>query len=89
MKTRRIKGNVREGTGVIPEFVTFDGVTYILCQCCGNPMDGNSNIYRWQEDKDGETYSLHLIHYQCQKFFEKVHKGKWWTKGMLSVKIRW
>jgi hypothetical protein len=89
MKTIRNNANDGENTGELPVFVTFDGVAYILCQYCGNPMDANSNVYCWQEDKVGKPYNLHLVHYNCQRLLEETHEGKWFSKGMPSPKIIW
>jgi hypothetical protein len=97
MKTRRVKGNDRENTGELPVFTTADGITYIRCYYCGDPIT-TSNVYCWQEDKDGKSYNLSFVHYPCQQPFEKMYNGKWWQRHAIcknrvvngqSNKARW
>ena len=86
MKTLK-NGKSAEGT---PVFVTLDRVTYMLCDFCRKPMY-DRNVTMWQQDKDGNTYNVNLVHYKCQESFviRHGHDGLWFSRGMTSVKIEW
>jgi hypothetical protein len=68
-------------------FTPVNGVTYLCCNYCGNPMT-RSNVYMWQENNDGKPRYAYLLHYNCQEAFENMHqKGLWFSKGMPSVAL--
>ena len=80
------KMNMMSTGGVYGKSTGQKPALYLCCDYCSKTMD-KSWVCVWQEDADGKSHDVTLLHYHCREQFEEDHKGKWFSRGMPARSI--